>query len=216
MAGLPSSDGPGGLNCVSRPCPFCAIGMRHDVLKDDVVSWWRRRCLDFLLDTDAQGDGPWLFFIHAMAVRSIMRGPPPPPPSEIPPAQATATKQNGSVENSAGTCVGGSPGSSGLAPVQAPQSEHTGPLPTRGNERAEHWQYRGGKQGAGSWRWMDAETSRRLEDAYLAGRDSLVLPAEEGWKYLYDFRTMTQTSIPTGDDAPTTRAVQRVTDVHEV
>jgi hypothetical protein len=63
---------------------------------------------------------------------------------------------------------------------------------------------------------MDAETSRRLEDAYRAGRDSVVLQAEEGWKYLYDFRTMTQTSIPTGDDAPTTRAVQRVTDVHEV
>ena len=63
---------------------------------------------------------------------------------------------------------------------------------------------------------MDAETSRRLEDAYLAGRESLILEAEEGWKYLYDVRHMTQTSIPTGDDAPTTRAMQRVTGVHEV
>ena len=112
--------------------------------------------------------------------------------------------------------MGGAPGSSWLAPVPAPQSPPTRPLPTQGIERAEHWQYRGGKQGAGSWRWMDAETSRRLEDAYLAGRGSLVLEAEEGWKYLYDFRAMTQTSIPNNDEAPTTRAVQRVFGVHEV
>jgi len=63
---------------------------------------------------------------------------------------------------------------------------------------------------------MDAETSRKLEDAYLADRESLILEAEEGWRNLYDFRQMTQTSIPTGDDAPTTRAVPRVTGVVEV
>ena len=35
-------------------------------------------------------------------------------------------------------------------------------------------------------KWMDANISSQLEDAYLAGRDSLTLDAKEGWSYFYD------------------------------
>ena len=50
----------------------------------------------------------------------------------------------------------------------------------------------------------------------MVGRGSLVLDAEEGWKYLYDLKAMTKTSIPNNGEAPTTRAVQRVLGVNEV
>ena len=63
---------------------------------------------------------------------------------------------------------------------------------------------------------MDTKISRRLEDAFHAGWDSLVVDAEDGWKYYYDLRKMTQTSIPTNNEPPTTRAVQRVIGVSDV
>ena len=75
--------------------------------------------------------------------------------------------------------------------------------------RAEYWKYKGGKQGQGNWKWMDADLSRKLEDAYLAGQEELTVE-EDGWAYFYDLKEMTQTSIPADDTAPVTRAVQRV------
>ena len=63
---------------------------------------------------------------------------------------------------------------------------------------------------------MDQNRSRRLEDAFLAGRDSLVVDADDGWNYFYDLRKMTQTSILNSNEPLTTRAVQRVIGVSDV
>jgi hypothetical protein len=64
---------------------------------------------------------------------------------------------------------------------------------------------------------MDEETSRLLEDAFLEDRIEFIFQSENGWRYRYNFREMTQTSMPpTEDHAPMTRAVRRVFDVHEV
>ena len=64
---------------------------------------------------------------------------------------------------------------------------------------------------------MDAETSQRLEEAFLQGQKVLVLDGEEGWSWRYDLDRMEQTSMPPpGSDTPTTRKVQRVFDVSEV
>ena len=80
----------------------------------------------------------------------------------------------------------------------------------RATARVKYWQYRGGKAGHGQkWKFMDEDTSRQLEDAYLAGKDSLTLDAEDGWAYFYDLRAMTQTSITGGDEPSTIRAIKR-------
>ena len=79
------------------------------------------------------------------------------------------------------------------------------------------WQYRTGKKGGGSWAFMDEETTKLLEDAFLKDCVELILQTENGWGYRYNFREMTQTSMPpTEDHAPMTRPVRRVHDVHEV
>ena len=79
------------------------------------------------------------------------------------------------------------------------------------------WQYRTGKKGGGSWALMDEETTKLLEDAFLKNDVEFILQTENGWGYRYNFREMTQTSMPpTEDHAPKTRSVRRVHDVHEV
>ena len=88
---------------------------------------------------------------------------------------------------------------------------------TRDDEQEGNWQYRGGKQGTGNWRWMDQETSRRLEEAFLTGRETLVLAQDEGWFYKYDFQRMQQTAIPQpGRGLRTIRDIQRVVNEHVV
>ena len=79
-------------------------------------------------------------------------------------------------------------------------------------DRAEFWQYRGGTAGHGKWKWMDAECSRILEDAYQAGEESVTMDAEDGWVYYYDLIEMTQTSIPSDDQPRVTRPIQRKVD----
>ena len=79
------------------------------------------------------------------------------------------------------------------------------------------WQYRSGKKGGGSWAFMDEETTKLLEDAFLKDCVEFILQTENGWRYRYNFREMTQTSMPpTEEHAPMTRSVRRVHDVHEV
>ena len=56
-----------------KPCPFCAIGMNHDLSKESVVDWWRGRCQDFVCDLETLGEGPWAFVIEALAVKSILQ-----------------------------------------------------------------------------------------------------------------------------------------------
>jgi hypothetical protein len=84
-------------------------------------------------------------------------------------------------------------------------------------QKTTFWQYRTGKKGGGSWACMDEETTKLLEDAFLKNCVEFILQTENGWGYRYNFREMTQTSMPpTEDHAPMTRPVRRVHDVHEV
>ena len=84
-------------------------------------------------------------------------------------------------------------------------------------QKTTFWQYRSGKKGGGSWAFMDEETTKLLEDAFLKDCVEFILQTENGWRYRYNFREMTQTSMPpTEDHAPMTRSVRRVHDVHEV
>ena len=66
-------DGPDASNCKGQPCAFCAVGMNHARNSEDVVDWWLFRCADFVFETDGLCEGPWAFFIQAMAVKSIVR-----------------------------------------------------------------------------------------------------------------------------------------------
>jgi len=128
MADLGHGAGSDATNCRTRPCPFRAIGLRHDTLPDEVLVWWRRRCLDFLLDTDSRDEGPWPVFIQAMAVKSIMRKTRD-RATGAPSAPAAAAEHTGAVTSAASTCMGGSPGSSGLAQVLAPPGHAAEPAP---------------------------------------------------------------------------------------
>jgi hypothetical protein len=84
-------------------------------------------------------------------------------------------------------------------------------------QKTTFWQYRTGKKGGGSWACMDEETTKLLEDAFLKDHVEFILQTENGWRYRYNFRERTQTSMPpTEDHAPMTRPVRRVHDVHEV
>ena len=67
----------------------------------------------------------------------------------------------------------------------------------------------------GKWKWMDEETSAKLEDVFHRGDESMTLEGEGGWRYVYDLKDMTQVSLPNDDTPPVTRAVQRViTEIH--
>ena len=64
---------------------------------------------------------------------------------------------------------------------------------------------------------MDEKTTKLLEDAFVQNVIEFVLHSEDGWKYKYNFREMTQTSIPPNEEhAPKTRNVRRVHDVESV
>ena len=64
---------------------------------------------------------------------------------------------------------------------------------------------------------MDEKTTKLLEDAFLQNGVEFILHFENGWRYKYNFREMTQTSMPpTEEHAPMTRNVRRVHDVESV
>ncbi len=64
---------------------------------------------------------------------------------------------------------------------------------------------------------MDEKKKQLLEDAFLKDCVDFILQTEDGSGYEYNFREMTQTSMPpTEDHAPMTGSVRRVHDVHEV
>ena len=66
-------NGPEVAICKTIPCPFCAIGLHHELTIDEEVEWWRARSDDFVNRQDPHCEGPWHFFIQAMAMRLIMR-----------------------------------------------------------------------------------------------------------------------------------------------
>ena len=67
------------------------------------------------------------FFIQAMAVRSIVRGPQQDRAPEATPASAATTGRTGAAAISAGACMVGSPGTSGPKQVSAPPGRDARP-----------------------------------------------------------------------------------------
>ena len=59
--------------CMTNPCPYCTIGVSHDMPWVEMLVWWQHRCSHFVDDAHLQKDEAWTFFIHAMAARSIMQ-----------------------------------------------------------------------------------------------------------------------------------------------
>ena len=208
MASASSASSAGG-NCRTSPCPYCAIGLPHDTERAHVLMWWRQRAESFVLGSEATEQQPFPFFIQACAVRSLLSpvaaadhsaaSPPAARRSDAQDPAATVVNQETRTQSSLAW----------LTPAGREDPDARVARPAV-RERAEYWQYRGGKEGMGKWKWMDEETSRKIEDAYLASAESFTIDAGDGWTYFYDFREMTQTSIPNDESPPVTRAVQRV------
>ena len=59
--------------CKTNPCPLCAIGQHHELALKEAENWWRNQCDDFVNEQDPHSEGPWFFFIQAMAMKAIMR-----------------------------------------------------------------------------------------------------------------------------------------------
>ena len=196
-------------NCRTSPCPYCAIDLPHDTERADVLMWWRQRAESFVLGSPATEQQPFAFFIQACAVRSLLSavaGAEHSADSAPPRARRDARDLSAAVERREKL----SKTSLSWVTSAGTEDPEAQVLRSAVRERAEYWKYRGGKEGMGKWKWMDQETSRKLEDAYLANAASLNIDSGDGWTYHYDFRDMTQTSIPNDDTAPVTRDVTRV------
>jgi hypothetical protein len=176
--------------CKTNPCPFCAIGQHHELTLKEAKKWWRNQCDDFVNKQDPRSEGPWFFFIQAMAMKAIMRIISRDPADSACGVLVAWTDKCGDQSMTEVQCNSELPGSvdrprlvANIVPAAMPGIMHDGDSTVR-------WQFRSGKQGAGDWRDMDQERSALLEAAFSAGRDMLVIPADEGLFYRYNFRCM--------------------------
>jgi hypothetical protein len=219
-------NGSGCAQCRRQNCPFATIGMDHNWSRDSVIDWWRHRSQDFVHDFNVTSEGPWGFVIEALTVRTILQ--------EIDHKQGSTIQKELMPLTAFPVAAGGQPGNT-MMPGKQKHNDASEALlcskyePWHGvidqdmkfdaAEKREvrqktFWQYRTGKKGGGNWALMDEKTTKLLEDAFLQNGVEFILHSENGWRYKYNFREMTQTSMPpTEEHAPMTRNVRRVHDV---
>jgi hypothetical protein len=185
------------------------MGMSQDMSKEDVLRWWRVRCEEFVLDMDSLDEQIRQLLVQAMAVKSIFTQIQTKGATLTSCAPAVAVEHIGAVTCVACTQRNGSQSSSGPPQVSAP-TVSTDELALR-QAPPKTWQYIGGKQGQGGWKWIDENIARVLETAWRVGQETVLVRTEDGWQCEYNLIRMEQTNIPTGNDRKVTRAVRQVT-----
>jgi hypothetical protein len=89
-------------------------------------------------------------------------------------------------------------------------------VPQQGQHEVFHWPYRGGKTGAGKWKWFDENSSRQLEEAWRVGEETVIVQDEWGGQHEYNVRTMLGKNVPIGKENTITRQLHRVLDRGDV
>jgi hypothetical protein len=80
----------------------------------------------------------------------------------------------------------------------------------RGHDADWHWQYRGRKAGRGDWKWFDVDISRQLEEAFRAGRETVVLQDQWGRKEEYSVHNMIAIWPSSDPEKTVTRSIIRM------
>ena len=201
--GMPDDDAAptGADRCPVRPCPYCALNLRHNIDLAGLYAHWT------VISTEATrihleniaSHRQKLIEIHAIFLRMGHTAPPPPPSPQGPLTFGTA----GSGAAAADAATGAASSSDGMP---APAGCTAAQWSTFTSYRNYVWQFRSGKK-QNTWSDYDDTSQLTLEAAFNQYETQRVRLKVEGWEYFIDLQDMTQLSKET----TTTRAIRRVT-----
>jgi hypothetical protein len=114
--------------------------MNHNRTSEEVVDWWLFRCADFVFETDGLCEGPWAFFIQAMAVKSIVRNADKDRAAGASIRLEAESEHTSEVTFAESACMGARTGCSGHAQHATPPGQAAQPTTQQGVEQTRHWQ----------------------------------------------------------------------------
>ena len=166
MEGARRANVPPTLACQTYPCPFCLLGLQHDVSKEQVLSWWRSRSDTFVLHTHVPETETWNFLAEINAVKYIMSLMQRDEALAASSAAATAVQPSAAVTYVACSFVNGAQSFPSGSQDQAAGA----PLPDELRVRQTApdplgWYYKSGKQGRGDKEiYIEEGLAQRLEE----------------------------------------------------
>jgi hypothetical protein len=180
--------------CRTFPCPFCHLGLRHDVSKEQVLAWWWSRNEQFIHNHQMQDTDIWTLLQQIVAVKFILSQMQQIDALTGSSAAVTVANPNNTVTYVGCSFVNGaaSSGSGSQTPTGrtlSPEELHARAT----SPRAVGWYYKSGKKGNGDREiWIEESLFKQLEDAWKNGETDVKVPGKD-YYWVYDLVNMMQT-----------------------